>query len=193
MADKSYKDKVKDELLDIADNEAFSDAERKYAEDLANHLVGKGDEEVKKIIYASFNDPKLYNITKAMASAFKEEKEIGKVTKATAKAPKYRTEIGEMFENFGGDEVIDERSPKYWATNPEMDDKVISEIAEANGMPKQELYKMLQDESNKERNRQIFSGTDLGSGLSDRLFALGLKFVAPRTMESLELAACGRR
>lgn len=187
MADKSYKDKVKDELLDIADNEAFSDAERKYAEELANHLVGKGDEEVKKIIYASFNDPKLYNVTKAMASAFKEEKEIGKVTKATTKAPVYNTKVGEMFAKFGGDEILDERSPKYWAkADSEVDDRVVSEIAEEYGMPKQDLYKMLQDESIKERNRQIFSGTDLGSDWSDRLAALGLKFVAPRTMESLE-------
>ena len=184
MADKSYKDKVKDELLDIADNEAFSDAERRYAEDLANHLVGKGDEEVKKIIYASFNDPKLYNITQRMASAFKEEKEIGKVTKASTKAPVYNTKVGEMFANFGGDEILDERSPKYWIGN--ISDETISEIAEANGIPKKDLYKMLEDESIKERNRQIFSGTDLGSDWSDRLVALGLKFVAPRTMESLE-------
>lgn len=187
MADKSYKDKVKDELLDIADNEAFSDAERKYAEDLANHLVGKGDEEVKKIIYASFNDPKLYNVTKAMASAFKEEKEIGKVTKATAKAPKYRTEIGEMFENFGGDEVIDERSPKYWARpSSGIDRKVISEIAESNGMSADELQAMLNEESRKETNRQIFSGTATGDNFVDFAVAQGLKFFAPRTMKGLE-------
>lgn len=183
----SFRDKVIDELLDnVVDNEAFSDNERSYAKALANNIANKGEEEAKKILYASFNDPKLYNITKAIASAMPKDTEIEKVTRASAKAPKYRTEIGEMFENFGGDEVIDERSPKYWATNPEMGDKVISEIAEANGIPKQELYKMLQDESIKERNRQIFSGTDIGATTGDRLTALFLKFFAPRTMESLE-------
>lgn len=186
MAEKGYKYKVIRELNFIANDDSFSDMERNYASQLGDKLVDKNDEEIKKILYASFNDPKLYNITKAIASAMPKDTEIEKVTRASAKAPKYRTEIGEMFENFGGDEVIDERSPKYWATNPEMGDKVISEIAEANGMPKQELYKMLQDESNKERNRQIFSGTDIGSTTGDRLTALGLKFFAPRTMESLE-------
>lgn len=184
---KSFKDSVIDELIDIADNEAFSAAERRYAEDLANHIVDKGDEEAKKIVYASFNDPKLFNLTKAVAAAMPRDTEIEKVTRATAQAPKYRTEIGTMFAKFGGDDILDERSPKYWANaDSEISDKVISEIAEENGMPKEDLYEMLKEESVKLRNRQIFSGTDAGAGATDRLAALGLKFVAPRTMQSLE-------
>lgn len=187
MSEKDYKYKVIRELQFVSEDNSFSDAERDYARKLGNNLVDKGEAEVKKILYASFNDPQLYNVTKAVASALKEDTEIGKVTKATTKAPVYNTKVGEMFAKFGGDEILDERSPKYWAKDDsEVDDRVISDIADEYGMPKQDLYKMLQDESVKERNRQIFSGTDLGSDWSDRLAALGLKFVAPRTMESLE-------
>jgi hypothetical protein len=187
MSEKDYKYKVIRELQFVSEDNSFSDAERDYARKLGNNLVDKGEAEVKKILYASFNDPQLYNVTKAVASALKEDTEIGKVTKATTKAPVYNTKVGEMFAKFGGDEILDERSPKYWAkADSEVDDSVISDIADEYGMPKQDLYKMLQDESIKERNRQIFSGTDLGSGWGDRLAALGLKFVAPRTMESLE-------
>ena len=187
MAEKGYKYKVIRELNFIANDDSFSDMERSYASQLGDKLVDKNDEEIKKILYASFNDPKLYNITKAIASAMPKDTEIEKVTRATTQAPKYRTEIGAMFSKFGGDEILDERSPKFWANaDSEITDKVIADIAEANGMPKKEVYDMLQEESIKERNRQIFSGTDLGSGWSDRLAALGFKFVAPRTMESLE-------
>jgi len=187
MAEKGYKYKVIRELNFIANDESFSDMERSYASQLGDKLVDKNDEEIKKILYASFNDPKLYNITKAVASAMPKDTEIEKVTRATTQAPKYRTEIGTMFAKFGGDEILDERSPKFWARpDSEVNDKVISDIAEAEGMQKEDLYKMLQEESIKERNRQIFSGTDLGATTSDRLIALGLKFFAPRTMESLE-------
>lgn len=184
----SFRDKVIDELLDnVVDNEAFSDNERSYAKALANNIANKGDEEVKKILYASFNDPKLYNITKAIASAMPKDTEIEKVTRATAQAPKYRTEIGKMFEKFGGDEVVDERSPKYWARpSSGIDRKVISEIAESNGMSADELQAMLNEESRKETNRQIFSGTATGDNFVDFAVAQGLKFFAPRTMKGLE-------
>lgn len=187
MAEKGYKYKVIRELNFIANDDSFSDMERSYASQLGDKLVDKNDEEIKKILYASFNDPKLYNITKAIASAMPKDTEIEKVTRATTQAPKYRTEIGAMFAKFGGDEILDERSPKFWANaDSEITDKVVADIAEANGMPKKEVYDMLQEESIKERDRQIFSGTDIGATTGDRLTALGLKFFAPRTMESIE-------
>ena len=62
---KDYKYKVIRELQFVSEDNSFSDAERDYARKLGNNLVDKGEAEVKKIIYASFNDPQLYNVTKA--------------------------------------------------------------------------------------------------------------------------------
>jgi hypothetical protein len=187
MSEKDYKYKVIRELQFVSEDDSFSDAERDYARKLGNYLVDKGDAEVKKILYASFNYPRLYNVTRSVISSLKEDTEIGKATRATTKAPVYNTKVGEMFAKYGGDKILDERSPKYWGRpDSEVNDRVVSEIADEYGMQKKDLYKMLQDESNKERNRQILSGTDLDSDWSDRLAAIGFKFVAPRTMESLE-------
>ena len=185
-------EKIVDELISIADNEALSESDRDYAERLANHINGRGDEETRKIIYATFH-PKFdwsagsddFRSVVNIGLALPEDSEISKAIKSTAKAPKYNTKVGEMFEQFGGDEVVDERSPKYWAYKNEIDDKVISEIAEANGMEKQDLYNLLQKESNKERNKNIALGTELGANFGDRLAAIGMNLVMPRTMEGV--------
>jgi hypothetical protein len=192
MAD-SYKDKVVDELIALRDSGTLNTEQKKYVRSLVNYLVDLDDASVKKTLYATFKEPSLQGgIFRSTLSVLPEDSVINETL--ISEKPKYvppkADSIAEAFKDEGGKEVIDERSPNYWAMNPNITRAKIRAVAKSQGMTEQELIKALEQETLKETRRQISLGEDVGSGWFDspkaftsRATARVLGLLAPRTME----------
>lgn len=195
MAD-SYKDKVIDELIALRDSGTLNPEQKKYVSALANHFVDLDDASVKKTLYATFKEPSLQGgIFRSTLSILPEDSEIS--TTLISEKPKYAPPkaetIAEAFKEEGGSEVLDERSPNYWAMNPNINKAKLRAVAKSQGMTEDELIKALEQETLKETRRQIRYGEDVGEGwftspeaFTSRATARVLGLFAPRTMELVE-------
>ena len=195
MAEQSYKLKVLSEILTLSKVPSLSERKKKFLRNFANDLVKKDESEIRKSIYATFRQGGVRGgEVRSLLSIIPDDSEMKK--SAFGKKPEYRKggkeKLAEMFADEGGANVIDQRKDEYWITNPNIDDAKIAAIAKANGITKQELYKRLQDETNKETRRQIAHGEEYGVMFdSPKAFAENVRgaitgLVFPRGVEAVE-------
>ena len=195
MAEQSYKLKVISEILTLSKVPSLSERKKKFLRNFANDLVKKDESEIRKSIYATFRQGGARGgEVRSLLTIIPDDSELKK--SAFGKKPEYRKggkeKLAEMFADEGGANVIDQRKDEYWITNPNIDDAKIAAIAKANGITKQELYKRLQDETNKETRRQIAHGEEYGEMFdSPKAFAENVRgaitgLVFPRGVEAVE-------
>lgn len=195
MAEQSYKLKVLSEILTLSKVPSLSERKKKFLRNFANDLVKKDESEIRKSIYATFRQGGARGgEVRSLLTIIPDDSELKK--SAFGKKPEYRNggkeKLAEMFADEGGANVIDQRKDEYWITNPNIDDAKIAAIAKANGITKQELYKRLQDETNKETRRQIAHGEEYGEMFdSPKAFAENVRgaitgLVFPRGVEAVE-------
>lgn len=192
----SYKDSVIDELIALRNSGTLNDDQKRAIGALADHFVDLDDAGVKKTLYATFKDPSLIGgVLRSTLSVLPDNSVINETL--VSERPKYvppkADTIAEAFKDEGGKEVIDERSPNYWAMNPNITKAKLRAVAKSQGMTEEELIKALEQETLKETRRQISSGEDVGSGWFDspeaftsRATARVLGLLAPRTMQLVE-------
>lgn len=195
MAEQSYKLKVLSEILTLSKVPSLSERKKKFLRNFANDLVKKDESEIRKSIYATFRQGGARGgEVRSLLMIIPDDSELKK--SAFGKKPEYKKggkeKLAEMFADEGGANVIDQRKDEYWITNPNIDDAKIAAIAKANGITKQELYKRLQDETNKETRRQIAHGEEYGGWFdSPKAFSSNLTgavtgLVFPRSVEAVE-------
>ena len=195
MAEQSYKLKVLSEILTLSKVPSLSERKKKFLRNFANDLVKKDESEIRKSIYATFRQGGARGgEVRSLLTIIPDDSELKK--SAFGKKPEYKKggkeKLAEMFADEGGANVIDQRKGEYWITNPNIDDAKIAAIAKANGITKQELYKRLQDETNKETRRQIAHGEEYGEMFdSPKAFGSNLAgavtgLVFPRSVEAVE-------
>ena len=195
MAEQSYKLKVISEILTLSKVPSLSERKKKFLRNFANDLVKKDESEIRKSIYATFRQGGVRGgEVRSLLTIIPDDSELKKT--AFGKKPEYRKggkeKLAEMFADEGGANVIDQRKDEYWITNPNLDDAKIAAIAKANGITKQELYKRLEDETNKETRRQIAHGEEYGEMFdSPKAFGSNLAgavtgLVFPRSVEKVE-------
>lgn len=195
----SYAKKIIKELNTLRKSGTLNAEQERNISRLANYFSELAlskkldDASVKKTLYATFKDPSLQGgIFRSTLSILPENSVINETL--ISEKPKYvppkADSIAEAFKDEGGKEVIDERSPNYWAMNPNITRAKIRAVAKSQGMTEQELIKALEQETLKETRRQISLGEDVGSGWFDspkaftsRATARVLGLLAPRTME----------
>lgn len=188
MAEQNYKIKVVSELLNLSKVPNLTERQKKFLKNFANDLVKKDESEIKKSIYATFRQGGARGgEIRSLLPILPDSSELRKT--ALGKKPEYKKggkeKLVEMFADEGGANVLDQRKEEYWPTNPNLDDAKIEAIAKANGITKQELYKRLQEETNKETRRQIAEGETTGD-LSEKIGALALGLAFPRGIEAVK-------
>lgn len=188
MAEQSYKVKVVSELLNLSKVPNLTERQKKFLKNFANDLVKKDESEIKKSIYATFRQGGARGgEIRGLLPILPDSSELKKT--AFSKKPEYKKggkeKLIEMFADEGGANVLDQRKEEYWPNNPNLDDARIEAIAKANGITKQELYKRLQEETNKETRRQIAEGETTGS-IGEKLGALALGLAFPRGIEAVK-------
>lgn len=195
MAEQSYKVKVVSELLNLSKVPNLTERQKKFLKNFANDLVKKNESEIKKSIYATFRQGGARGgEIRGLLPILPDSSELKKT--AFGKKPEYKKggkeKLVEMFADEGGANVLDQRKEEYWPTNPNLDDAKIEAIAKANGLTKQELYKRLQEETNKETRRQIATGEEYGGWTeSPKAFLSNLTggitgLVFPRGIEAIK-------
>ena len=195
MAEQGYKLKVLKEILSLSSVPSLTDRQKKFLKNFANDLVKKDESEIRKSIYATFRQGGLRGgEIRGLLPILPDSSELRKT--ALGKKPEYKKggkeKLAEMFADEGGANVIDQRKQEFWINNPNLDDAKIEAVAKANGLTKQELYKRLEEESNKETRRQIAKGEEYGGWFdSPKAFGSNLAgavtgLVFPRSVEKVE-------
>lgn len=195
MAEQGYKLKVLKEILSLSSVPSLTDRQKKFLKNFANDLVKKDESEIRKSIYATFRQGGLRGgEIRGLLPILPDSSELRKT--ALGKKPEYKKggkeKLAEMFADEGGANVIDQRTKEFWINNPNLDDAKIEAVAKANGLTKQELYKRLEEESNKETRRQIAKGEEYGDWFdSPKAFGSNLAgavtgLVFPRSVEKVE-------
>ena len=195
MAEQGYKLKVLKEILSLSSVPSLTDRQKKFLKNFANDLVKKDESEIRKSIYATFRQGGLRGgEIRGLLPILPDSSELRKT--ALGKKPEYKKggkeKLAEMFADEGGANVIDQRTKEFWINNPNLDDAKIEAVAKANGLTKQELYKRLEEESNKEMRRQIAKGEEYGGWFdSPKAFGSNLAgavtgLVLPRSVEKVE-------
>ena len=195
MAEQNYKLKVITEILDLSKVPSLNSRQKKFLKNFANDLVKKDESEIRKSIYATFRQGGARGgEIRGLLPILPDSSELRKT--ALGKKPEYKKggkeKLAEMFADEGGANVIDQRKKEFWINNPNLDDAKIEAVAKANGLTKQELYKRLQEESNKETRRQIAKGEEYGGWFdSPKAFGSNLAgaitgLVFPRSVEKVE-------
>lgn len=192
----SYKDSVIEELVALRNSGTLNDDQKRAIGALADHFVDLDDAGVKKTLYATFKDPSLQGgVFRSTLSVLPDNSVINEtlISERPKYSPPKAESIAEAFKDEGGKEVIDERSPNYWAMNPNITKAKLRAVAKSQGMTEEELIKALEQETLKETRRQIRYGEDVGSGWFDspeaftsRATARVLGLLAPRTMQLVE-------
>lgn len=172
-----------EEINMIADDPTIPKNVRQIAGAFGNKLAELDEEEAKRFVWANMNNAGLAYRT--LLNYLPEEGSdirdfvLGE-QKPTYSAPD-RKKIGEMFASVGGEEVLDQMSPKFFGVNKDIDRAKIRAVAKANGLTEQELWQSLQDESVKMEREKIASGErEQGWG---RLGTKALGFIAPRSID----------
>jgi hypothetical protein len=185
MAD-SFKKKVLNEINRIADNPVYPENERIIADWLGNRIADLEDAETKRALYALMTkDSRIRNLMKYLPEEGSEIRDFVLSEQKPVYTSPDRNKIGEMFASVGGEEVLDQMSPKFFGVNKEVDRAKVRAVAKANGMTEQELWKAMQEESTKMEREKIASGereTSLGGMLGTK--ALGV--FMPRGIERVK-------
>lgn len=195
MAEQNYKLKVITEILDLSKVPSLNSRQKKFLKNFANDLVKKDESEIRKSIYATFRQGGARGgEIRGLLPILPDSSELRKT--ALGKKPEYKKggkeKLAEMFADEGGANVIDQRKKEFWINNPNLDKAKLEAIAKANGLTTQELYKRLQEESNKETRRQIAKGEEYGGWFdSPKAFGSNLAgavtgLVLPRSVEKVE-------
>ena len=183
MAD-SFKKTTLNEINRIADDPTIPKNIRQIADNFGNRIAEVPEEEVKKYLWANISDAGgVYrSLLKYMPEEGSKVREfvLGQM-KPTYSAPDAE-KIGEMFKESGGKSILDQSSPNFFGYKSSSINRAkVRAVAKANGMTEEELWKAMQEESNKMERESIASGLR-DTGLA-RLGVKALGFLFPRTME----------
>lgn len=182
MAD-SFKVKVLKEINRIADNPVYPENERKIADWLGNRIADLEDAETKRALYALMTkDSRIRNLMKYLPEEGSEIRDFVFSEQKPVYTSPDRKKIGEMFASVGGENILDQSSPKFFGVNKDIDRAKVRAVAKANGMTEQELWKAMQEESTKMEREKIASG-EREESFGDWLGVKALGIVAPRSVD----------